>query len=550
MEPRTIRVLLVDDSEVEYAFTRHLLSRARPTRYQVDWVPTFEAGLEAMAKACHDVYLVDHRLGKRTGLELLRQALARGATAPIIILTGEGDIEIDLQFMRAGATDYLDKTQLSPVLLDRSLRYAIERKRTTDNLRELQQAVESMQVGIVVTHLDGRILYVNPAAAQMHGYRPIELLDQDSGRLSAGLDRPSGGADSLRWVRGWRRDGMRLRKDGTQFPAQLLTDVVNDVNGQPIALVTVCEDVTGRRRSEQAMRESEERYRTLVDNAPDLIFSMATDGTLTWMNPAFEAITGWPREMWLGRSYVGLIHPEEREVAAEAFRQMLAEGGEPRKSERRVLCHDGEWITIEYTITRQLRGASVVGVFGIGRDVTARRRADQVLRKKELLLARAERIAHLGSWEWEVAGDRLTVSDELYRILGVTPAELPPTLGGFIEHVHPEDRGAARLLLTQRIDSPEPFEGEFRVLQPDGTMRIALVRGEASVDAFGRTVGLIGTLEDVTERRASEQALRESEERYALAVRGANDGLWDWMLKQDRVYFSPRWKSMLGYTED
>src|SRR5687768_5032779 len=123
MEPRTIRVLLVDDSETEYALTRHLLSKARRTRYEVDWVPTFEAGLAEIAKACHDVYLVDHRLGRRNGLELLREALARGCTTPIIILTGEGDIEIDLEFMRAGATDCLDKTQLSPVLLDRSLRY-------------------------------------------------------------------------------------------------------------------------------------------------------------------------------------------------------------------------------------------------------------------------------------------------------------------------------------------------------------------------------------------------------------------------------------------
>jgi diguanylate cyclase (GGDEF)-like protein/PAS domain S-box-containing protein len=384
----------------------------------------------------------------------------------------------------------------------------------------------------------------------MHGYRPSELMDQDAGRLSAGLDRPGGGPDSLRWVRGWRREAVRLRKDGTQFPAQLVTDVVNDVNGQPIALVTVCEDVTGRRRAEQALRDSEERYRTLVDTAPDIIFTMAIDGTLTWLNPAFEGLTGWPRETWLGRSFAGLIHPDERDEVLQSFRRMLEDGGEAVKAERRVLSRAGEWLAIEYTVARQMRGGTVIGVYGIGRDVSARRRSDEALRKKELLLARAERIAHLGSWEWEVASDRLTVSDEVARILGVTPAELEPTLGGFLQHVHPEDRGPARALLSQRVDSPEPFESELRVQQPDGTIRNVLVRGEASVGASGRALGLIGTLEDVTERRASEQALRESEERYALAVRGANDGLWDWMLKPDRVYFSPRWKSMLGYTED
>src|SRR5262245_5468066 len=145
MDARTIRVLLVDDSPTEYALTKHLLSKSRRTRYEVDWVATYEEGQAAIQQAQHDVYLLDHRLGRRTGLELLREALGAGCTAPLIILTGEGDLEIDLEFMRAGASDYLDKTQLSPVLLDRSLRYAIERKRTTDNLRELLKAVDSMQ---------------------------------------------------------------------------------------------------------------------------------------------------------------------------------------------------------------------------------------------------------------------------------------------------------------------------------------------------------------------------------------------------------------------
>src|SRR5688572_13382907 len=184
MDQRTIRVLLVDDSQTEYALTKHLLSKARRTRYEIDWVATFEEGLAAIEKACHDVYLLDHRLGRRTGLELLREALSRGCTAPLVILTGEGDLDIDLEFMRAGATDYLDKTQLSPVLLDRSLRYAIERKKTADSLRELQKAVESMQVGIIVSDLGGRILYVNPSLAAMHGYRGVEVVEQDGSTLA------------------------------------------------------------------------------------------------------------------------------------------------------------------------------------------------------------------------------------------------------------------------------------------------------------------------------------------------------------------------------
>jgi diguanylate cyclase (GGDEF)-like protein/PAS domain S-box-containing protein len=549
MDQHTVRVLLVDDSRTEYALTKHLLSKARRTRYEVDWVETFEQGLEVIEQARHDVYLLDHRLGKRTGLELLREVLARGATAPFIIFTGEGDLEIDLEVMRAGACDYLDKTQLTPVLLDRSLRYAIERKQTTDSLRELQKAVESMQAGLIVTDLHGRIVFVNPAAARMHGYRAAELVTEYADRLSAEPERPAGGVEPLKWIKGWRRDGVRRRKDGTSFPAQLVTDVVSDVNSQPIALVTVCEDVSERRRAEQAARESEERYRTLVDTAADVIFTIGPNGTLLSLNPAFEASTGWPRDAWIGKSYLGLLDPDEREESAQKLRKLWEDGGS-LKSEWRVLTSTGHWINAEYTATRLKRDGEVVALIGVARDVTSRKRAEDALRKKEVLLARAEQISHLGSWEWELLPDRLAVSDEMYRILGLAPDELTPTLRGFLERVHPEDRAMVRKVIEHSAETSEPFEREYRIQQPDGTLRIVLARGEATLDASGLATSLCGTVEDITERRAAEQALRDSEERYALAVRGANDGLWDWMLRTDLVYYSPRWKSMLGHTED
>jgi diguanylate cyclase (GGDEF)-like protein/PAS domain S-box-containing protein len=216
----------------------------------------------------------------------------------------------------------------------------------------------------------------------------------------------------------------------------------------------------------------------------------------------------------------------------------------------RVLTRSGAWLTVEYTATRQRRDGQSVAVFGIARDITARKRAEDALRKKELLLARAEAIAHLGSWEWDVLEDRLAGSDELYRILDVSADDLSPTLRGFLDRVHPEDRATVRAAIERSVEAQEGFELEHRIERPDGSLRIVLARGEVTSDATGRAGSLVGTLEDITDRRAAEQALRDSEERYALAVRGANDGLWDWMLKSDRVYFSPRWKSMLGYTED
>ena len=123
-----------------------------------------------MASSSHDVYLVDYRLPGRSGLDLVREASARGCAAPMLILTGVGDREVDLQAMKAGAADYLDKGRLDEVILERAIRHAIERKRAADDLRQLKKAVDTLQIGLSITDVTGRIVYTNPAEAEMHGF--------------------------------------------------------------------------------------------------------------------------------------------------------------------------------------------------------------------------------------------------------------------------------------------------------------------------------------------------------------------------------------------
>jgi len=130
MESCKVRVLLVDDDEDDYVITRDLLSLAHGSEYVVDWAPTYEAGLEAAERGDYDVFLVDYLLdGHRSGLDLIKGARATGWDAPVIMLTGQGDQEVDVEAMNAGASDYLEKGQMNQTLLDRAIRYAIDRQR-------------------------------------------------------------------------------------------------------------------------------------------------------------------------------------------------------------------------------------------------------------------------------------------------------------------------------------------------------------------------------------------------------------------------------------
>jgi len=138
-DDRAVRLLLVEDDEDDYVLTRELLGEAKRTRFELEWIATFDEALDALGKSTHDVCLIDYRLGEHDGLELLRHARATGVAAPLILLTGQGGGDIDLAAMRAGAADYLVKGAIDAALLERSIRYALEQSRTLTALRESEE---------------------------------------------------------------------------------------------------------------------------------------------------------------------------------------------------------------------------------------------------------------------------------------------------------------------------------------------------------------------------------------------------------------------------
>jgi signal transduction histidine kinase len=142
MDGRPVRVLMVEDDDDDFVLTREYLAEIPGGQYRLDRASTFQAGLEAIARNEHDVYLLDYRLDGHDGLELLREAIRRGCRAPLILMTGVGDQEVDMEAMRAGAADYLVKDRLNGPTLERSIRYAIERKKAEEALRAAREQLE------------------------------------------------------------------------------------------------------------------------------------------------------------------------------------------------------------------------------------------------------------------------------------------------------------------------------------------------------------------------------------------------------------------------
>ncbi len=136
------KILLVDDDEDDYLLTREMLAMAQGKEIQLKWAASFSAGCQALDADTYDAVLIDYDLGEHTGLELIRMAVAQDYPSPLVLITGRGGYEVDLEAMQAGATLYLTKSELNPPLLDRSIRYAIERKQTEVALGEARQQLE------------------------------------------------------------------------------------------------------------------------------------------------------------------------------------------------------------------------------------------------------------------------------------------------------------------------------------------------------------------------------------------------------------------------
>lgn len=162
---KAIKVLLVDDDQDDYMLTRDALQNAAGVRFELDWCPTYDEGLAEMLRNRHEAYLVDYQLGAMDGVELIKVANEKGCKKPQIILTGQGDLKVDVLAMRAGAVGYLEKSAIRPQLLERTIRWAIERRRAEHLGRKLSTAEHLQNFNQFASSLTHQIR--NPAAYMM-----------------------------------------------------------------------------------------------------------------------------------------------------------------------------------------------------------------------------------------------------------------------------------------------------------------------------------------------------------------------------------------------
>ena len=254
-------ILLIEDDEGDYLITQALLDRAQTIECTLDWVSTYDAGRDAVLTDDYDACLVDYRLGANTGLDLLEEVNAQGGVrAPIILLTGQGDLEVDLHAMEAGAADYLSKDQIDAPLLERSLRYAVERKEAEQRIREQAQLLDKARDAILAHDMDGRIVYWNKSAERLTGWSKDEILGERTHTCLYDPDEE----DKIRRCQEtlmeegeWTGELHMRTRDGEELVVESRWTLVRDASGTPDRVLVINTDITERKRLESQFLRSQ-----------------------------------------------------------------------------------------------------------------------------------------------------------------------------------------------------------------------------------------------------------------------------------------------------
>jgi PAS domain S-box-containing protein len=263
------------------------------------------------------------------------------------------------------------------------------------------------------------------------------------------------------------------------------------------------EDVIHRKESDRVSSQ----LVSVIESSDNAIISTSPDGIILSWNPSAGRIFGFSEEEAIGNSCSIIVPDDKREEHNKTF-DLLRKGQSVGHYETVRIRKNGERIDVSMTASPiKNQAGEVIGISKIARDITKEKQDADKLRKSETQLKAAQRIAQMGSWEWDLASNYFTWSQELYRIYGVNPAE-QITFERFVELVHPDDRR----LVQSFFESKRMFSIEHRIVRPDGETRYIQIRAEVVSDSEGNATSLMGIAQDVTDRKRADEQLRSSRE--------------------------------------
>ena len=388
-----------------------------------------------------------------------------------------------------------------------------------DSEKRFENLIENSGVAMAVAGVDNRFQIANAAFREYFGYsadeitslNASELLGTEDLALETGEEAPARTKDIYTVERRY------LHKDGSVRWGMTSVFYQRDSAGRIERTVAQIQDITQSRRAQQALRESEERFRGIFENSAIGMNISTPGGRYILVNDAFSNFIGYPPEELYGLRIEDITHPDEVELVREQ-REVLSAGTTDHISrERRYVHKSGEiiWGVSTLLMVRDAAGKPS-HLIGQIQDITEHKRQEEELRQQGNRLDLTLETAVVGTWGLSYRNNSHSWDERTQRIFGIDPASADTGFdANFWSGIHPDDLAEVRRTITTAEDAAEDYEGEFRVVRPDGEVRYVRSRGTVMRDYYERAVQMVVACMDVTEIKRAEALLRENQERLA-----------------------------------
>ncbi|WP_293271193.1 PAS domain S-box protein, partial [Microcoleus sp. PH2017_02_FOX_O_A] len=405
-----------------------------------------------------------------------------------------------------------------------------------------RRLVETSQDMIWSVNAQGRFTFVNAAVRYIYGYEPAEMLDRPFSDFMTPEQSQKDLEVFARLKAGesvFQHESTQIAKDGSIKHLMFNAIALYDDSGNVLGTTGTATDITDRKRAESALQHanaelerrveartaelqqtfaalsvSEAKFRTIAATIPGALFQFCSrDGVwrVDYMSDRIADIAGITAAEMMGNiaSFISHVHPED----LESFIASINEAVENTclwHYEGRLVKPDGEirWWQGDSIPTRSETGEIVFS--GVLLDINDRKVAETAIRESQRQLQEAQRLAHVGNWELDTTTGTVTWSEELFRIHGLEPAATAPSREEQIALIHPEDLEFWHTEVQRGVDFGIPFDFDFRICRPDGTLRHLNALGRSETDASGKVLKLFGTAIDITDRFLAEEALRQA----------------------------------------
>ncbi len=403
----------------------------------------------------------------------------------------------------------------------------IERKQAEEALRESDEryaALFDRSLDCVYIHdFEGNFIDANPAALKLFGYTREEILSLNFASLLS-QDQMSLALQTLEKVKkdGFQKDITEFKltaKNGEHIYIETKASLLYH-EGEPYAIQGIGRDITNRKRSEEALRESEERYRTILESIEEIYFEVDIAGNFTFFNDSLSKSLGYSNDELMGMNNRDYMSPESSKKIYDLFNQIYNTGKPIKKVVYEIIRKDGVHGFHEMSASLMKNQADQpIGFRGIAHDITERTKAEEAIRESEENLAKAQKMAHIGSWSRDVKMNQSQWSDEMYRIFGLTPGDpAQPSLETFLFRVHPEDRERVTSALKEAPEKKKSFDFKFRTVPIEGSERVIHSQGEIECDETGASARLFGTVQDLTETSRLQARLQQAQKMEAIGT--------------------------------